>query len=79
MGRVPEGGRNFEGQTPHEKPMQLGTEPWSGFGADPYLAGEAAFETIVGIQNAGVQAWYAPPFEFEYHTDCYPQRKALYQ
>lgn len=40
---------------------------WSGFGADPYLAGEAAFETIVGIQNAGVQAWYAVPFEFKNH------------
>ena len=26
------------------------------FGADPYLAGEAAYETILGIQSAGVQA-----------------------
>ena len=50
----------------------------SGFGADPYLAGEAAFETIVGIQNAGVQAWYGVPLEFENYTDYYPQRKALY-
>jgi beta-glucosidase len=39
MGRVPEGGRNFEG-----------------FGADPYLAGEAAFETVAGMQSQGVQA-----------------------
>ena len=39
MGRVPEGGRNFEG-----------------FGADPYLAGEAAFETVAGLQKHGVQA-----------------------
>ncbi|KAL1729782.1 glycoside hydrolase family 3 protein [Schizophyllum commune] len=28
---------------------------WEGFGADPYLAGEAAYETIKGIQGAGVQ------------------------
>lgn len=29
---------------------------WEGFGADPYLSGEAAYETIVGIQSTGVQA-----------------------
>lgn len=33
MGRVAEGGRN-----------------WEGFGADPYLSGEAAYETILGMQ-----------------------------
>lgn len=25
------------------------------FGADPYLNGEAAYETIIGIQSQGVQ------------------------
>lgn len=30
---------------------------WEGFGADPYLAGEAAYATVVGIQSQGVQAW----------------------
>ncbi|KAL0952835.1 hypothetical protein HGRIS_007060 [Hohenbuehelia grisea] len=29
---------------------------WEGFGADPYLAGEAAYETILGMQEGGVQA-----------------------
>ncbi|KAB5591869.1 hypothetical protein CTheo_4698 [Ceratobasidium theobromae] len=29
---------------------------WEGFGADPYLSGEAAYETIVGMQSTGVQA-----------------------
>ncbi|KAB5593843.1 Glycoside hydrolase family 3 protein [Ceratobasidium theobromae] len=29
---------------------------WEGFGADPYLAGEAAYATVVGIQSQGVQA-----------------------
>jgi len=29
---------------------------WEGFGADPYLAGEAAYQTIQGIQSKGVQA-----------------------
>ncbi|KAI0034486.1 glycoside hydrolase superfamily [Vararia minispora EC-137] len=29
---------------------------WEGFGADPYLTGEAAYETILGMQSAGVQA-----------------------
>ncbi|KAI0034487.1 beta-glucosidase [Vararia minispora EC-137] len=33
-----------------------GGRNWEGFGADPYLAGEAAFETILGMQEAGVQA-----------------------
>lgn len=39
MGRVPQGGRN-----------------WEGFGADPFLSGEAAYETILGLQAGGVQA-----------------------
>ncbi|KAG9308256.1 glycoside hydrolase superfamily [Chiua virens] len=39
MGRVAQGGRNFEG-----------------FGADPFLVGEAAYETILGLQAGGVQA-----------------------
>ncbi|EGN95001.1 glycoside hydrolase family 3 protein [Serpula lacrymans var. lacrymans S7.3] len=29
---------------------------WEGFGGDPYLSGEGAFETITGIQSQGVQA-----------------------
>ncbi|KAF9262826.1 glycoside hydrolase family 3 protein [Marasmius fiardii PR-910] len=29
---------------------------WESFGPDPYLAGETTFETIVGVQSAGVQA-----------------------
>ncbi|KAJ7743705.1 glycoside hydrolase family 3 protein [Mycena maculata] len=29
---------------------------WEGFGGDPYLSGEGAFETITGIQASGVQA-----------------------
>ncbi|KZV64672.1 glycoside hydrolase family 3 protein [Peniophora sp. CONT] len=33
-----------------------GGRNWEGFGADPYLAGEAAYETILGMQQAGVQA-----------------------
>ena len=37
MGRVAEGGRN-----------------WEGFGADPFLTGEAAYETILGLQQGGV-------------------------
>lgn len=39
MGRVAQGGRN-----------------WEGFGADPFLTGESAYETILGLQAAGVQA-----------------------
>lgn len=27
-------------------------------GADPFLTGEAAYETIIGMQSTGVQAWY---------------------
>lgn len=29
---------------------------WEGFGGDPYLSGEASFETVTGIQSSGVQA-----------------------
>jgi beta-glucosidase-like glycosyl hydrolase len=41
--------------------MNLGRIPqggrnWEGFGADPFLAGEASYETILGMQQAGVQA-----------------------
>ena len=28
---------------------------WFRFGADPYLSGEGAYETVMGIQSAGVQ------------------------
>ncbi|KAN0079808.1 glycoside hydrolase family 3 protein [Tylopilus felleus] len=33
-----------------------GGRNWEGFGADPYLSGESAYETILGLQSAGVQA-----------------------
>lgn len=33
-----------------------GGRNFEGFGADPYLTGEAAYETILGMQQAGVQA-----------------------
>ncbi|KAK1224055.1 hypothetical protein PQX77_012998 [Marasmius sp. AFHP31] len=29
---------------------------WESYGADPYLAGEAAYETVAGLQSEGVQA-----------------------
>ncbi|KAK7462217.1 hypothetical protein VKT23_007822 [Stygiomarasmius scandens] len=32
-----------------------GGRNWEGFGGDPFLAGEAAYETILGMQEAGVQ------------------------
>jgi len=39
LGKVPQGGRN-----------------WEGFSPDPYLTGIATAETIIGMQEAGVQA-----------------------
>lgn len=33
-----------------------GGRNWEGFGADPFLTGESAYETILGLQQAGVQA-----------------------
>lgn len=33
-----------------------GGRNWEGFGADPFLTGEAAYETILGMQQGGVQA-----------------------
>ncbi|KAF9007054.1 glycoside hydrolase family 3 protein [Cyathus striatus] len=32
-----------------------GGRNWEGFGADPYLTGESAYETILGMQEGGVQ------------------------
>ncbi|KAL1729777.1 glycoside hydrolase family 3 protein [Schizophyllum commune] len=32
-----------------------GGRNWEGFGADPYLSGEASYETIIGVQSVGVQ------------------------
>lgn len=37
---------------------------WEGFGGDPFLSGEAAFETITGIQAQGVQACMSEPIMF---------------
>ncbi|BEI80764.1 hypothetical protein CcaverHIS002_0112930 [Cutaneotrichosporon cavernicola] len=36
--------------------VAAGGRNWEGFGADPYLSGIATYETIIGIQDAGVQA-----------------------
>lgn len=36
--------------------VAAGGRNWEGFGADPYLSGEATYQTIKGIQKAGVQA-----------------------
>lgn len=36
--------------------VAAGGRNWEGFGADPYLAGESAYETILGMQQVGVQA-----------------------
>lgn len=36
--------------------MPQGADNWRGFGADPFLTGELAYETVLGIQKEGVQA-----------------------
>ncbi|KAK7681535.1 hypothetical protein QCA50_015267 [Cerrena zonata] len=33
-----------------------GGRNWEGFGADPFLTGEAVYETVLGMQHGGVQA-----------------------
>jgi beta-glucosidase-like glycosyl hydrolase len=33
-----------------------GGRNWEGFGGDPYLTGEGAYETILGLQEGGVTA-----------------------
>ena len=55
-GRTLTGGRNWEGKATNE--------PWNfvtsladslvGFSVDPYLSGALVFETVTGIQQAGV-------------------------
>ena len=34
---------------------------WEGAGGDAYLSGEVSYETILGIQSQGVQAWFVVP------------------
>ncbi|KDR78187.1 hypothetical protein GALMADRAFT_94735 [Galerina marginata CBS 339.88] len=36
--------------------VAAGGRNWEGFGADPFLAGETAYETILGMQAGGIQA-----------------------
>ncbi|GMK57421.1 hypothetical protein CspeluHIS016_0402550 [Cutaneotrichosporon spelunceum] len=36
--------------------VAAGGRNWEGFGGDPYLSGIATYETIIGMQDAGVQA-----------------------
>jgi beta-glucosidase-like glycosyl hydrolase len=33
-----------------------GGRNWEGFGGDPFLTGEAAYETILGLQEGGIIA-----------------------
>ncbi|KAH9856097.1 glycoside hydrolase superfamily [Lenzites betulinus] len=57
-------GQEFKGKGVHVAlgPMMnmgriaQGGRNWEGFGADPFLSGEAAYETILGLQEGGVQA-----------------------
>lgn len=57
-------GQEFKGKGAHVAlgPMMnlgriaQGGRNWEGFGADPFLSGEAAYETILGLQEGGVQA-----------------------
>jgi beta-glucosidase len=58
MGRVAQGvtiedGKLHKGLTPISS---TGGRNWESFGADPFLTGEAAYETILGLQQSGVQA-----------------------
>jgi beta-glucosidase len=36
--------------------MPQGGRNWEAFGADPFLVSVAAYETVLGLQSAGVQA-----------------------
>lgn len=57
-------GREFKGKGVHialGPMMNMGRTPqggrnWEGFGADPFLTGEAAYETVLGLQAGGTQA-----------------------
>ena len=43
--------------SPHfDSRIAQGGRNWEGFGADPFLSGEGAYETILGMQAGGVQA-----------------------
>lgn len=36
--------------------LPAGGRIWESFGAEPFLSGETAYETILGLQQSGVQA-----------------------
>jgi beta-glucosidase len=55
--RNPKGGRGWERRVSILEPQRsFVTDFLCSFGPDPYLQGEGAFETIVGVQSVGVQA-----------------------
>ena len=58
MGRVAQGKTIRSGgprKTLTPMPSTAGRN-WESFGGDPFLAGETAYETILGLQQSGVQA-----------------------
>lgn len=54
--RAPESGRAWEGCVKMPPSRYILINIQCRFGADPYLSGEGAYESIIGIQSQGVQA-----------------------
>lgn len=56
LGRVVEGGRNFEGEQHIGCLATTMRLIMAGFSVDPYLSGALVYESVSGIQEAGVIA-----------------------
>lgn len=54
LGKIAQGGRNWEGFSPDRKQAAIPLIPW--LISTAYLAGKGMVETIVGMQESGVQA-----------------------
>jgi beta-glucosidase-like glycosyl hydrolase len=38
--------------------VAAGGRNWEGFGADPYLTGEGAYQSVLGLQDQGVVCFF---------------------
>lgn len=56
LGRVVEGGRNWEGESPPKTILRPSKLTRAGFTPDPYLAGSLTSSTVNGTQSSGVIA-----------------------
>lgn len=59
--------------------VPAGGRNWEGPGADPFLAGEFAFESVTGLQSAGVQGDIFSERSCPPQQNCHSNGKTFHQ